>query len=136
MIIDMYFAALYRSYYPANYGGEYAVKNVLLRKQNEEKIGVFKQMPEEAKCIFILNINQKKEFDKMVEEFKLKDLIQFQLERPITNRIHKESGRRIYIVVMGKQPLTEEEYGNTIKRTEACTAQALWFYQCRTPCRF
>ena len=125
MIVDMYFGTtyyvLYKTHEMLEYKDHYEKENARRKKDNDAVVQYMKAMPDDTRFIFLITTSQTKAWDNWIKEYELKDLIRFQMPRPITNIVHKESGRRILLYVLSKTPLKEHEYGNTLKSTEACT---------------
>lgn len=110
MIVDMYFSSVYADYVGYNRDSDYSQ---MLKKGNDAVVNWMKELPDHTRFVFLVTNSQMGRWNKWIEEYELKDLIRFSLPRPITNYVHKDSGRVINLFILSKTPLTEEEYGNT-----------------------
>jgi len=90
--------------YAATFLGAYA------KERPKQVAELIKSAPEEASFVFILTTTQISNFRLWVEEYKLKDLIQYVTPEPITNGSHPDSGRRLYIFVLSKSEIKESGY--------------------------
>lgn len=95
MIYGVYLASIISPYYKQR--GEFFAK-------------ALREAPEKDVFVAITAERQEKELQLFVDTYGLKDLIQFQMEQPITNNAHKDQGRRLKLHIFSKTKLTESDY--------------------------